>query len=172
MIPNNKLKTNTLIILLSTIFSVSNLIELKGQYSGAYGIESLSGLEGVAYEISEIDSNFIKQSFLTADTAIKLKRAGIKILTQKAMIENDRQPLLFIQITFLPLHEIDIFFFTIEVDLNQRVVLAGDESLQIGATTWSTSILGNSTSLELQKNVQDALAELLDIFIEEYSLMN
>ena len=128
------------ILILVLISYAFNYIELKGQYSGELGIESLKGLDGVAYEIAGMDSNFVNISFLEADVAISLKRAGIKILTYTAMRESDRHPLLFIRNTLIPYKEVNIYFYTLEIDLNQSVLTNGEDPIHVGATTWSSSM--------------------------------
>lgn len=149
---------------------------LYAQYHGEQGRESLRGLKGVAVEVSEIDSvvelDGLKKFQLENDVVLRLQQAGIKALTDRAWSETPGQPLLFISVRTIKYEELGVYFYSIEVDLNQEVTITRKPSIRVGGRTWGTSVVGFIGESEIREELRESVIYLIDIFIDDYFTVN
>lgn len=134
----------------------------------------LQNLRGVIVMVSPLDSDIEKKGItedrLQTDVELKLRMAGIQVLTWEKYLKELGMPSLLVNVKILKT-EIGIYFFSINVDLGQKVVLFRDPSLTIIAATWSTGTMGYSGENKLN-TIRDALKDCIDKFINAYLAAN
>ncbi len=139
--------------------------------------ESLRGLEGVRV-IIESDNILVNHQGFTvqqiqADIELRLQVSGIKILTNQEYIKVPGSPYLNIDINIFFSNALQVYVYSLNIDLRQDVVLNRDKSLSfIGVPTWtSPGRVGIIESSDL-KNLPQKINAMVEEFIYDYLRMN
>jgi hypothetical protein len=136
--------------------------------------ETLRGLLGVEVLVEDLDDETKRAGFdvntIQTDVELKLRLAGVKVLTKEESIKTPGSPYLYVNLNFIPANGFSVY--QIEVDLKQSVLLDRDNAVRsYGATTWSTSILGMAPR-DTVSTIRRALSDLLDKFLNAYLAVN
>jgi len=132
---------------------------------------TLKGISGVLITIRDVKLRAQKfglhESNLQTDAEIKLRLAGIKVLTETEWFKKKGMP--YIDIT---VHIIDpsntSCSYLVSVKLIQNVRLERDPSIHSDAVTWIVSNSGVGT----KEDVRSAIKDLVDKFINAYLSSN
>lgn len=134
---------------------------------------SLKGLAGVYVMVeplgAEAERNGLNKTSVQTDAELKLRQAGITVLTQAESHKTPGSPALYINVNIFggPLYA-----FSIGMELYQDVRLDRDPSTWIpGATTWSVTAVG-IVSRENFRNIRDYIKDRVDEFINAYLSVN
>jgi hypothetical protein len=133
---------------------------------------TLRGLGGVAVLVEnlplEVEKDGLVKSKLQTEAELKLKMAGIKVLTREESLKTPGEPCLYININInIAKTESDVYPYSIDALFIQKVYLVRDPKQTAYAVTWSTGGVGSITKpivSQLQNNVED----ILDLFIKAY----
>jgi len=141
--------------------------------------KTLKGLKGF-YVIVEIFQPEIKKKKLISqqiktDVELKLRLAGIKVLTQDE--GHKGRPWLYMKVVVrkLTITRVSFYFYVLDIKLIQEVFLARDfESKgKLGqpdlASTWGASVTGSEHNIN---NIRNHIKDLTDIFINAYLSVN
>ena len=137
------------------------------------GVSSLSGLKGVGVVIEDIDPAIEREGFtalqIQKDVEEKLRKAGIKMLSEAELTKNPGMPYLYVNIfTF---KDEDIYAYHITLELKQMVSLVRKPSVKQSVATWKISGGGTVGALKLS-TIRTAVGEYINAFIKAYFAAN
>lgn len=143
--------------------------------------DGLRGLAGVAVRVTELPQEVERDGLLKAqlqtDVELRLRKAGIRVLTEDQWFIEPGQPTLRVGVYLYKVSDpktINAYTKSVEVVLRQNVVLSRKPSTIVrGAITWeSTLTVGVSNSTVLQKDIRDQVADRIDEFINAFLAAN
>jgi hypothetical protein len=133
--------------------------------------EALRGLKSLIVLVEEINPEAerlgLSRTQLKTDVELRLRKAGIKVLTQEESINTPGQPFLYVNITTGIIS--GFCTFGIEVDLNEMVIIA--RGVKVVGSIWDTSIIGR-VGINNIKQIRNSLADEVDKFINDYLAAN
>ena len=134
--------------------------------------EALKGLKGVQVLVEgispELSAANLEPSMVQGDVELKLRQAGIKVLTKTAASTTPGRPTLRI-LADLRRPQGD-YLYDVKVELQQQ---ADPKSAAGGIRTWSSrGATGTSGTAMLTTMVRDAVNEQMDEFIKAYLSVN
>jgi len=146
--------------------------------SSALGVNALSnratlrGLKGVGVLVEklppEIEQEGLKRDQLQMDVESKLRTAGIKVLTREEALNTPGEPFLYININVnIAKTESDIYPYSIDLLLIQKVSLLRDPKLTSYAITWSTGGVG-SIGKTIVRELGESVEAMVDGFVKAY----
>jgi hypothetical protein len=123
-------------------------------------MNTLKGLKGIGVSVEDIDADAAadglnKQKLLTVITQ-KLKKSGVKVLTDQEVGTISGQPKLVLSINSTK-QPGPIYLFTATLDLTQIVLLERNPGLTAVSPTWTVLTTGGALPEDLPANVQAAL---------------
>ena len=135
--------------------------------------QSLKGLKGVYVLVESLqpgaERDGLNKTSIQTDVELKLRQAGIMVLTEAESFETPGAPHLYIN---LNTRSGSVYAFSINVRLRQTVRLDRDPSMQLSAvTTWSEEALGIIGRDNLRE-IRDYIKDYVDQFINAYLSVN
>ena len=126
---------------------------------------TLKGLSGVELQVEvqgegASGAGFNKKSFQT-DAELKLRLAGIKMLTGAETAASPGNPYLYINISSLADQPGEDATFAILISLYQGVRLERDPNQFLSAATWSVLWMGGGNASDARDRVKDLLDQFL-----------
>lgn len=165
-----KIKEWLMVLLAVTlVFSlVSSALAINGRSNRA----TLRGLKGVGILVEqlppEVEREGLVRNQLQMEAESKLRMAGIKVLTREECLKTPGEPYLYININVnIAKTESDIYPYTIDVMLIQKVSLLRTPEQITYAVTWSTGGVG-SIGKPILSQLRDNVEEMVDLFINAY----
>ena len=141
-------------------------------YAG--GIESLRGIKGVYVQVGslkpDIEKDGLRIENIQTDVELKLRLAGIKVLTGEERIKEPGTPFLYVNVSSIK-SELGIYTFSINIQLRQLVFLARDLDTRIFACTWIKGIIGTIGANNVV-DIRDYVKDNVDTFINDYLSVN
>jgi hypothetical protein len=136
--------------------------------------QSLKGLKGVNVLVedlkAEAERDGLKQTSIQTDVELKLRQAGIAVLTKAEAPAAPGAPCLYISVSTS--QSGSLYGFSIKVELKQNVRLDRDPSMWLpGVTTWSVDAVG-TVGREKLRNLRDGIKDYVDRFINAYLSVN
>jgi len=135
----------------------------------------LVGLQGVCVRvetlINEAKDVGSMNELTQTDIELKLRRAGIKVLSREEQLAAKWTPCLYINVNTLKWKDGGIIGFSIAVSLNERVFLERDPNILTIAETWSVNNVRGAGS-DNRKGVRESVKDLVDKFINDYLAAN
>jgi len=140
--------------------------------SGKSNRATLRGLSGVGVLIEqlapEIEKEGLIKNQLQIQIELKLRLAGIKVLTKEECLKTPGEPYLYVNINVNTAKtESDIYPYSIDVLLMQKVSLLRDPEQTTYAVTWSTGGVG-SIEKSIVSQLRDSVEEMVDLFVKTY----
>lgn len=137
---------------------------------------TLKGLAGVRVLVediaSEVEKSGLSKSRLQSIIELKLKKAGIKVLTQEEVLKTPGEPYLYLNINAAPgKPQPNLYMYSIDLALIQNIVLERDRKASTYGITWSTGGVGLIEG-EALKQLSESILGMLDLFIEAYQSAN
>jgi hypothetical protein len=137
---------------------------------------SLKGLKGVYVLVeslqAEAERSGLSQTSIQTDVELKLRQAGITVLTQAEMLEAPGGPHLYISVNTQSSQSGLLYAYSIRVALCQDVRLDRDPSIRIfSATTWFVASVGTAGRNRL-RDIRDMVKDDVDTFINAYLSVN
>ena len=105
------------------------------------------------------------------DVELKLREAGIKVLTEDEWDNTPGHPWLYININTRKHPDVPIYAYSIKVELKQNARLPREVSTSILAVTWSISSIGLVGENKL-KDTGKIVGERVDLFINDFLAEN
>jgi hypothetical protein len=133
---------------------------------------TLRGLEGVAVLVEqfspEVEKEGLVKNRLQTELELKLRMAGIKVLTKEECLKTPGEPYLYVNINVnIAKTESDIYPYSIDILLIQKVSLVRDPNQATYAVTWSTGGVG-SIGKPILSQLQNSVEEILDVFVKAF----
>jgi hypothetical protein len=140
---------------------------------GEMSRRSLRGLSGVGVLIEDLDDDAKRVGLSTdqiqTDVELKLRLAGIKVLTKEERYLTPGHPYLYVNLYLMP--GVGLYPVNIVVELNQNALLTRDSASPITVVTWSTNSLGTAPR-DTASTVRRYLSNDLDRFLNAYLSVN
>jgi hypothetical protein len=136
--------------------------------------DTLCGLKGVMVFIEDIDTDVenhgVTKSLLKKEVESRLRQADIPVLTADEAFNMLGKPYLYLNLTT---HNtgIELYSYSIRIELNQDVSMIRDPSIRASATTWIANVVGIVGASNLRA-VTDDVTQLTDKFIYDYVAAN
>lgn len=151
-------------------------------FSKAFTLDSeanratLKGLEGVRVLVEdiapEVEKSGLSKGRLQSIIELKLKKTGIKVLTQEEVLRTPGEPYLYLNINAATgKTQPHLFMYSIDLALIQDIVLERDPRASTYGITWSTGAVGLIEG-EALKQLSESILGMLDLFIEAYQSAN
>ncbi len=138
--------------------------------------QTLRGLRGVKVLVEELGPDIerlgLTKSQLTEDTEAKLRKAGIKVLTQEECLETPGEPYLYVNMninTGKPSD--DRCSYSIDVGVIQDVMLQRDPEMKSYGITWSTGGVG-IIEKALVGRLRASVEGMVGLFVEAFYSVN
>ena len=137
---------------------------------------TLRGLKGIGVLVEklppEVEQEGLKRDQLQMEVESKLRTAGIKVLTKEEAFNTPGEPFLYININVnIAKTEGDIYPYSIDLLLIQKVSLLRDPKLTSYAITWSTGGVG-SIGKPILNQLRENVEAMVDVFIKAYLTEN
>ena len=135
--------------------------------------ETLRGLKGVYVLVEnlspDIEEDELKLSTIQTNVELKLRMAGIKVLTREESSKELGIPFLYVQLNIMK--SSGSYVFSILIELREWVYLTRDTTIECTATTWRNGTVGVAGSRNLDF-IRDSIKDYVDKFINDYLSMN
>lgn len=143
---------------------------LAGDHPGER--ESLAGLAGV-YVIVEamgaaVEREGLSRSTLQTDVEVKLRQAGIRVLTETEWVVAPGAPYLYLRVATVRAGELSLYAVAILLHFHQDVLLARTPTRALSAPTWRTAWVGAVGTKEfswVRENVRDKVDEFINAYL-------
>ena len=138
---------------------------------------TLVGLRGVCVSVTPIDEDAqrmgLTQIQVQTDVELKLRQAGIPVLTEGEAGSTPGVPYLYVElITLQPRAIRNVYAYNVEIELVQTIHLARNSEFGLG-TTWSaTGVIGTVGENNLASSVRETVRDQTDQFINAYLAAN
>ena len=157
------------------LLSASVLSPLVGQGHDEASRATLVGLTGVYVLVENIPDEAQRDGLDTTqirtDVELKLRQAGITVLTRQEWLSTAAAPYLYVNVQAIK-SRANVYAFSANVELLQRVTLVRNPAMSIPATTWSaTGIIGGVGSQKVG-SVREHVRDRTDQFINAYLAAN
>ncbi len=119
---------------------------------------------------SDAERDGLTRSQLQTDVEVRLRKAGIRVLTEGERQDMPGGPYLYVSVNTLK-REDGIYVVSIFVDLRQKVFLARKPSFSMYKATWDMSSIGAVGAARL-RTVRTGVADIVDTFISDYLAVN
>jgi hypothetical protein len=164
-----------LMILIIVTFSLS-LTSSVFAINGLSNRTTLRGLKGVGVLVEklppEVEKEGLSADQLQKEIGSKLQSAGIRLLTKEESLRAPGEPYLYININVnIAKTESDIYPYSIDLLLIQKVSLVRDPKLTSYAITWSTGGVG-SIGKQILSQLRESVEAMVDVFIKAYLAEN
>lgn len=138
--------------------------------------ESLRGLKGVYVLIEVLDPDTeedgLRKSQIQTDVELKLRLAGIKVLTEEERFKETGAPFLYVAINILRRDSGLSYVFFTNVSFQQLVCLVRNKNIYVFAKTWDEGVLGHGGIGNIANFIRDSVKDKVDIFINDYLSVN
>jgi hypothetical protein len=140
--------------------------------SSSLEAETIKGLSGFGVAIENFDeadkqAGFDKRTFQAA-VELKLRLAGIKVLSQEEMLSTPGMPDLYVNVNTLASGDRRSAPWALQIEVKQQVLLPHVARMWTTATTWSQGCVGYGDV----QHVRNALDGLMDMFINDWLSVN
>ncbi|MFQ5802380.1 MAG: hypothetical protein ACE5JQ_05730 [Candidatus Methylomirabilales bacterium] len=163
------------------IVAVTILVSL-GLVGTAKGVEdderrSLAGLQGVELLVEnmkpEVEQGGLTRADVQADVELRLRQAGIQVLTKAESFLTPGAPVLYVSISTMKEEDCAFYAFSVKLELRQWIRLDRNLSIIHGsATTWrapgAVGVVGARNLRNVRENVRDEVGK----FINDYLAAN
>ena len=144
--------------------------------NGKSNLATLRGLQGIGVLVEqllpEVENEGLRRNQIQAEVESKLRMAGIKVLTKEECAKTPGEPYLYINLNInITKTESDIYPYTIDVILIQKVSLLRDPQKNTYATTWSTGGIG-SINKQILGQLRESVIDVVDVFIHAFLTEN
>ncbi len=135
---------------------------------------SLRGPEGVYVSVEKLNPEIVKdgltEELVRKDAELKLKMAGIRVLSKKQWHGVEGSPFLYVYINALKLSETKEYIYSTYIAFRQDVYPVREPIPVLGATTWSVGgVVGITHRLD---KIRASVKGQMDQFISAYLSVN
>lgn len=156
--------------------AIGLLVALTGIAASAQSKESLRGLVGFEVSIDDVSDQSANSQGLTpaqlqTDVELRLRKAGIQVLSKSQRQALPSQPVLYIALTLIPDDpNVSRYAFHIECAVVQRL-LVGSSNQKLMVYTWIKGVTGLTNKAQLA-GLRSDVGDLVDDFINAYLSVN
>ena len=163
-----------LLVLVLSVLMISNYSFSQGNSAELNTLKGLKSV-GIGVGVEQVDTDAaaagLDTSKLRKMITQKLKKSGIKVLTDQEVGAVKGQSMLFVNLNTVK-QPGPIFIYTTALDLTQVVVLDRNRALTSISPTWTVLTTGGALPEDLYKSVEASLEPMLDSFIIDFKKAN
>jgi hypothetical protein len=134
---------------------------------------TLAGLTGVEVIVEPMDpaaeKDGLTQSTLQTDVELKLRQAGIRVLTLGERLAAPGNPYLYLRVGTMKHDELGFYVYNIDLELTQEVRLTRNPTITSLGTTWyapgKIGTVGFRKLFQLRENVRDTVDQFLNAYL-------
>jgi hypothetical protein len=167
-----------LLVLALLLLAITNV---SAQSEEARERETLRGLTGVYVIVDSLKGDVVRDGLtlgqLQTDVEVRLRKAGIRVLTLEEVRESENKPALVISVVAIKsdplskLLESNRYSFSISLELKQAAHLKRMPATTFMVTTWSDRALGFATA-DNTRVIREGVGDYVDKFINSYLTVN
>jgi hypothetical protein len=151
--------------------------QLCAQLDDASTRRTLGGLHGVFVLVESIDSSVagsgLGRTEVQMDVEVKLREAGIPVLTRMQSTTSPGQPYLYVNLELSKVSGLDLYAFHIAVQFVQNAHLDRNPSIEASDVgTWAATPIVGTVGLAYVREIRDAIRDRIDQFINAYLAAN
>lgn len=154
-----------LVMVLLMLPTVSHTITIKQK--------ALVGLKGVRVDVEDMDAQVerlgLTKDQIKTDVELKLRKAGIRVLTDNEVFATPGMPSLYVNINTLISPELPFIVCSISAELIEVVKLA--RGFEVTGTIWDIGSVGRVGTGNIRK-LREYLGDIVDKFINDYLAAN
>ena len=158
-----------------TLLSAAAVSPLVGQGDNDGTRATLAGLTGVYVLVEHIDDDAQRDGLDTlqvrTDVEVKLRQAGIRVLSEEEMLATAGVPYLYINIQTAK-NRLSVYAFSVRIELHEAATLIRKSSMRVLATTWSSPGLIGTVGSQKLVSVREDVRDQTDQFINAYLAAN
>ncbi len=162
-----------IVLMLVVLALVKSQSLVFAQWDSKFGRQTLRGLQGVCVFVEdlgpEIERSGLTTNQIRADKELKLRMAGIRVLSKEDIQSTPGVPLFSVGIQIHKHSYIPVYLFDIDLHLLQEVFLVRAPNIKTHATTWSLERSGINPELE---DIRTITKDSVDRFINAYLSVN
>jgi hypothetical protein len=171
------------ILFAATLLIFAN-VSIYAQSNDPLEKESLKGLSGVYVFLNltedspSLEKDGLTETQIRTDVEIRLRKAGIRVLTIEEAKELPRRPALSVTLLASKSEALtkvlgeNIYAFTIQIDFKQTATLYhSTDSKVFLVTTWSNSAVGMTSKRNI-RTIREGIGDYVDKFINDYLAAN
>ncbi|HMK36725.1 MAG TPA: hypothetical protein VK463_16745 [Desulfomonilaceae bacterium] len=136
--------------------------------------ETLRGLHGIVVVVeslkSDAEADGLSGATLQEEIQAKLEQSGVRVLPHEEWRGTVGRPWLYVSINTIK--HLFSYFFSIDVQLKQDVILPRAVSIQTSSATWEMGSIGFVTIDELPEKIRESVIAYVDNFISDYRAVN
>ncbi len=136
--------------------------------------QSLAGLSGVLVVVEHMrpdaERDGLTRTGLQTDVELRLRQAGIRVLTVKEMVWTPGEPSLYLNVNTNK--RMGLYAYCVQLGLYQRVRLDRAPSVIAVVVTWAISGEVGTVGANKLGNVRKAVRDMVDQFINAYLAAN
>jgi hypothetical protein len=162
------------LLFLRTAIVLLMALTLRGQDSDAQTLKGIQALRVVIESFgSDVEASGLRQSDIQTDVELKLRLAGIRVLTQEEWLKESGTPFLYVYAhVTLSKQNPGFVIYSIEVGLEQKVVLLRDPSMTTIAPTWQSGSMMGIVATSDPRHIRDKAKDIVDVFLNAYLSVN
>jgi len=138
--------------------------------------DTLRGLREVSvlveYLPDDVEREGLSQEHLTRDIAVRLRQAGLRVLTISEIANSPGAPYLYVAVYPLPGPSVNFNAYAIGLTLKQLVQLSRNPTTEFFATTWEGPAPPTSLSAPSVLDIRTRLSDAVERFIIDYQAVN
>ena len=145
---------------------------------GKYERKSLVGIEGIWVYVEDLNPDAkaagLRKDLFQTDIELKLRLAGIKVLSKEEYLTTSGRPYLFLSIHVLTSNDNPPFYAVATgLNLRQGVFLTRDLKIEsVDAITWLEAGVLLLSRRYLESDIRKQIKQMTDIFINDYLAAN
>ena len=161
-----KVKIGFIICVVVLVTLVSTGVRFAGDTKDEHG--TLKDIKGVLVSVNlkpEIKKTRLTKQQMTTDVELKLKSAGLKVLTEEELLKEKGGPRLYVNAHIRKNKKYKIYNYHISVSLNQEAILVRTNKKAL-CITWSTGAAGTTASLNvIRKKIKDGVDDFINAYL-------
>ncbi len=109
---------------------------------------------------------------MQTDVELKLRLAGIKVLSREERYKTLGSPWLYLNINTITHPSGDLFSWNVSLHLGQEVYLCTKKDTMTSTATWRQSLAGYARGSRLKEELRSITKDLVDMFLNDYLAVN
>jgi hypothetical protein len=162
--------------MLGTILLTSLLFATTATADNETQRKTLAGFRGIYVSVESIDPEVeragLSESAIQTDAELKLRLAGITVLTREQWLRTPGNPWLYLNVNVHKDQLLDLYMFCIHLQFEQEVTLTSATRTMISAPTWQARGILGVVGIARLSVIRDDVRDMVDEFINAYLAAN
>lgn len=137
---------------------------------------TLAGLKSVGVLIERLQADAealgLSTDALQTDVELRLRRSGIRVLTNAEMKHDPGAPYLYLGVNFQCSADLPLCAQSINLQFTQSVILSRDPTIESFGSTWDKNVVGMIGRKVFASSTRQAVGDLVDQFLNDFLTVN